>query len=100
MFYAKIRCMDVEKLEIKDVNKEVVEDLIYLCIPPDKKDDPFFIEGAKVKRRWANKALEKYGSIALRDCCVLDKFMCLFGCFGVCGGYGEKGENVEERRSC
>lgn len=54
----------MEKLEIKDVNKENVEDLIYLCIPPDKKDDPFFIEGAKVKRRWVNKALEKYGSIA------------------------------------
>jgi len=29
--------MDVEKLEIKDVNKENVEDLIYLCVPPDKK---------------------------------------------------------------
>jgi len=33
----------VEKLEIKDVNKKNVEDLIYLCIPPDKKDEPFLL---------------------------------------------------------
>jgi GNAT superfamily N-acetyltransferase len=54
----------VEGLEIKDVNLENLGDLINLCIPPERRDDPLFIKGARVKRRWTVKALEKYGSIA------------------------------------
>ena len=52
------------EVEIKDVSLENIDHLINLCIPPDKKNDPLFIEGMKVKRRWAVKALERYGSIA------------------------------------
>ena len=42
----------MRKIEIKDVDSENVEDLINLCIPSDKRDDPLFIEGARVKKRW------------------------------------------------
>lgn len=52
------------KLEVIDVKLENVDDLVSLCVPPDKKDDPYFVEGMNAKRRWATKALEKYGSIA------------------------------------
>ena len=51
-------------IEIRDVDRESIDQLINLCVPLDKKDDPLFIEGVKVKRRWAVKVLEKYGSIA------------------------------------
>ena len=51
-------------IEIRDVDRENIDQLINLCVPLDKKDDPLFIEGVKVKRRWAVKVLEKYGSIA------------------------------------
>ena len=35
-----------------------------LSLSQKEKNDPLFIEGVKVKRRWAVKVLEKYGSIA------------------------------------
>jgi len=54
----------MEGLEIRDVTLENVDDLIDLCIPPGRKDDPLFIEGMRMKRRWAAKAIEKYGNIA------------------------------------
>jgi len=54
----------MEGLKIRDVNLENVDDLIDLCIPPGRKDDPLFIEGMRMKRRWAAKAIEKYGNIA------------------------------------
>jgi len=53
-----------EKLAIRNVNLENVDHLIGLCIPLDKKDDPLFIKGINVKKKWATQAIEKYGSIA------------------------------------
>ena len=52
------------RLKITDVNMENARDLISLCIPPDKKDDPLFIKGMNAKKKWATRALEMYGSIA------------------------------------
>ena len=43
---------------------ESIDDLINLCIPPDKNDDPLFVEGMDAKRRWAIKVMEKYETIA------------------------------------
>ena len=54
----------MEKLEIRDVSLENIDDLIDLCIPPDKKDDPLFVEGMNVKKKWATQGIERYGSIA------------------------------------
>ena len=54
----------MEKLEIREINLESIDDLINLCIPPDKKNDPLFVEGMDAKKKWAIKTLEKYGTIA------------------------------------
>jgi GNAT superfamily N-acetyltransferase len=60
----KGRLIKMENLEIRAVNSENVDALINLCIPADKKDDPFFVEGMKAKKRWATRVLEDYGSFA------------------------------------
>ncbi len=54
----------MERLEIRDVSVESIDDLIDLCIPPDKKDDPLFVEGMNAKKRWATQVIERYGSVA------------------------------------
>jgi len=51
----------MRKIEIKDVDSENVEDLINLCIPSDNRDDYLFIEGARVKKRWATQMMKRYG---------------------------------------
>jgi len=53
-----------EKLTIKDVNLKNVNHLIDLCISPDRKDDLIFIKCMNVKKKWATKAIKKYGRIA------------------------------------
>jgi N-acetylglutamate synthase-like GNAT family acetyltransferase len=52
------------KLEIRDVTLESIDDLINLCIPPDKKDDPLFVKGMNAKKKWATNVIKKHGSIA------------------------------------
>jgi len=54
----------LEGLEIRDVNLKNADDLINLCIPPERRNDPLFIEGIRTKKRWITQAIEKYGSIA------------------------------------
>ena len=54
----------MEKLKIKDVVPENIDHLINLCIPIERKNDPSFVEGARVKKKWATKALKEQGTIA------------------------------------
>jgi len=54
----------LEFCKIKDVELEDVDALIYLCIPPERRDFPSFVEGAEAKRRWARKSLEMFGGVA------------------------------------
>jgi hypothetical protein len=54
----------MEFCKIKEVEPEEVDSLIYLCVPPERRDMPSFVEGAKVKRRWAEKCFEMFGGIA------------------------------------
>lgn len=54
----------MEKLEIRDVNLESIDDLIDLCIPPDKRHDSLFVEGMNAKKKWATQVIERFGSIA------------------------------------
>lgn len=51
-------------MEIRDVTFASIDDLINLCIPSDKKDDPLFVESMGAKKRWATQVIERYGSIA------------------------------------
>lgn len=52
------------KIEIKDASEENIMDIIMLCVPPDKKDDPLFKRGIAEKKKWAQQMLKKYGSFA------------------------------------
>ncbi len=54
----------MERLRIKDVARENIDDLIQLCVPPNKRDDPLFIQGMRVKKKWASQVIGRYGSIA------------------------------------
>jgi GNAT superfamily N-acetyltransferase len=38
--------------------------MILLCIPPERRGEPPFIEGIKVKQRWVAMMLDKYGEVA------------------------------------
>jgi GNAT superfamily N-acetyltransferase len=51
-------------IEIRDVDRSNMDDMILLCIPPERRGDPPFIEGVRVKRRWIAKMLDKYGEVA------------------------------------
>ncbi len=53
------------EIEMEEVDTENVEDLVNLCIPPEKKEDKLFIEGAEVKKRWTDQVIKRYGSCAL-----------------------------------
>jgi len=54
----------MEKIEIKDVNVENIDDLINLCIPPEKIEDKLFTEGVGVKKRWISQVMNRYGNFA------------------------------------
>lgn len=49
--------------KIKGVELADVDSLVNLCIPPEKRSDRLFIEGADVKRAWVRKSLEVFGDI-------------------------------------
>lgn len=51
-------------IELKDLNMANIDDVINLCIPSDQIDDPLFIEGYKLKKKWVDQNIKKYGSIA------------------------------------
>lgn len=54
----------MEFCKIKDVEPGEIDVLINLCIPPERRDFPSFVEGAAAKRNWAKKSLEMFGGIA------------------------------------
>ena len=54
----------MERLEIKDVTKENIEDLFQICTAPAKKDDPDWIKGGEEKKKWTVEMLQKWGPFA------------------------------------
>jgi hypothetical protein len=52
--------MNPAQLHIEDVDTERVNDLVTLCIPHSKKDDPLIIQGLKAKKEWAHRILAEY----------------------------------------
>ena len=54
----------MDRIDIKDVTEEGIEDLCCLCVPPEKRDDLDFIKGVEDKKKWAAQMLRKWGSIA------------------------------------
>ncbi|MEM2975336.1 MAG: GNAT family N-acetyltransferase [Candidatus Bathyarchaeia archaeon] len=54
----------MKHLEIRNVALESIDDLIDLCIPPDRKNEPYFVEAKRAKRKWATHLLGKHECIA------------------------------------
>jgi len=54
----------LSRIELKDLSMANIDNLINLCIPTDHKNDPLFIEGYKLKKKWVEQNIKKYGSIA------------------------------------
>ncbi|MFX1562568.1 MAG: GNAT family N-acetyltransferase [Promethearchaeota archaeon] len=50
--------------KIVDVSKDIGEDLIRLCVPAEHKSTNSFVEGMKVKKKWADKVLNEFGCVA------------------------------------
>ena len=50
-------------LIIKDVYYDELDDFIGVCIPPDRRASKAFVEGARLKRNWAENIIERYGSV-------------------------------------
>lgn len=62
--------MGFERIEIKDIDGKIVEEMEGLCLPEDKLDDPLFIEGTTLWRKWMRENLKKYdslGKVAFKD---------------------------------
>lgn len=50
------------RMEVRDVTKDNITDLVELCVPPDDAENPLMIEGKKAKSRWAAQLVE-HGSV-------------------------------------
>jgi len=55
--------MTQKQIKIKDIDENILENLEGLCIPEEKLDDPFFVEGNFLWKRWITKNMSKFGSI-------------------------------------
>jgi ribosomal protein S18 acetylase RimI-like enzyme len=58
-----MRNVIMNKLDIKNVGLEELDDFIGLCIPEGKESNFLFLAGASFKREWAEYHIKKYGSI-------------------------------------
>jgi GNAT superfamily N-acetyltransferase len=59
-----VSTLSVEKLEIRNVNLETLDDLVNICVSPDRRHDPLLIIGMNAKKEWAAQVIKMYGSIA------------------------------------
>jgi len=54
----------MDEIKVRDVSAANVEDLCRLCVPIAKRDDPAYVTGMELKRRWAMDMLQKWGACA------------------------------------
>ncbi len=55
--------MTPKQIKIEDIDENILENLEGLCVPEEKLDDPFFMEGNFLWKKWATKNMSKFGSI-------------------------------------
>jgi len=56
--------LDEEATRVVDVTEGNVDDLCRLCIPPEGIDEPNFVKGVELKKRWAMDMIERWGGVA------------------------------------
>lgn len=54
----------MSEILIRQVTDENMDDFCKLCIPPEKRNDPAFVMGIELKREWARKTMQEWGSFA------------------------------------
>jgi N-acetylglutamate synthase-like GNAT family acetyltransferase len=54
----------MDEIRIRDLSAANVEDLCRLCVPIATRDDPAYVIGMELKRRWAMDMLQKWGACA------------------------------------
>jgi len=52
------------EINVRNVTDEYIDDFCQICIPSEKRDDPAFITGMELKRKWAMEVLQQWGSFA------------------------------------
>lgn len=65
LFFRKRNFMKkMSSIRIENVTDSNIDDLIDVCIPENKKDDPLFLEGKKKKKEWYRAITKRYGTVA------------------------------------
>lgn len=62
--------MEKKDIKIEDINEKILEDLESFCVPEEKLDDPFFIEGAFLWKKWMLQNMSEFrhiGKVAYLD---------------------------------
>jgi GNAT superfamily N-acetyltransferase len=54
----------MDEIDVKDVTKRNVDDLCWVCVSPEKRDDPDWVNGVTDKKKWALEALAEWGPFA------------------------------------
>lgn len=54
----------MDKIRVDDIIDKNIQDLCQVCVPSEKRDDPYFVKGVEEKRRWAVEMLHKWGPFA------------------------------------
>jgi GNAT superfamily N-acetyltransferase len=52
------------EITVKNVTKQNIDDLCWVCVSPDMRDDADWIRGAADKKKWAAEMLRKWGPFA------------------------------------
>lgn len=55
--------MTQNQIEIEDIDRDILEELEGLWVPEEKLNDPFFIEGNFLWKRWMDKIMDEFRSI-------------------------------------
>ncbi|MEM0295849.1 MAG: GNAT family N-acetyltransferase [Candidatus Korarchaeum sp.] len=53
-----------QTLRVEDVRAESIDTLLELCIPLERRNDKYFIEGAHLKSDWVIESINRFGSVA------------------------------------
>lgn len=54
----------MDEITVRELSAANVEDLCRLCVPIAKRDDPAYVTGMELKRRWATDVLQRRGACA------------------------------------
>jgi GNAT superfamily N-acetyltransferase len=54
----------MDEIDVRDVIEENIDDLCWVCVSPEKRDDPDWIRGVADKKKWALETLPKWRPFA------------------------------------